>query len=370
MISENLNDEDCPKEIREFVRNHEHIRFDCWFDNGYNGIVYFGERIKMQEEVVIKFYLANEEYDSSEEAIILRGIEHRNILRVDDIRFLQPWNTFFLSPKISGGDLKQLIDNNECRSSSRALQFMQGLLTGLSELHSMHGLVHRDLKPANLLFRLEDDSAVIADLGSIKKIDQATGFVTASKSTRLFLPPESLEENRYYFQSDIYQMGIVLYQLLGGYFPVNNPLDFLNTREKTQLDKLKDDSIKWGRKHNELINNKITRGKLLNLQSLPRHLDARFKKVIRTATHIDHTRRYNNVAEFLTEVNKLARDFPDYEYTDEGIFVTHQKGASYWIKQTGSHSYVLDKLMTNGKWRRNNKHDGSLGSILQLVNAG
>ncbi len=370
MINENIDDEDSPQEIQQFVRDNEDILFTKYVVNGYNGIVYFGKRIKMQEDVVIKFYLANEEYDSSEEAIILRGIKHTNILRVDDIRFLKPWNTFFLSPKISGGDLQHLIDSEQYISSARALQFIQGLLAGLSELHSINGLVHRDLKPANLLYRLEDDSPVIADLGSIKKIDEATGYVTASKSTRLFLPPESIVENRYYFQSDIYQIGIVLYQLLGGFFPLDNPNEFFNSREKSQLAKLKGDSMKWEKKRTELVNQKIIKGKLLNLNSLPAHLDARFKRVIRTATHMDHTKRYNNVAEFLTDVNKLERDFPDYSSDDKGIFVTHQKGSSYFITQNGHQSYVLDKMMRTGKWRRNNKHDGSLGSILQLVNAG
>ena len=113
MIREDLDDREAPEEIRQFVRDHQHIKFTNLIDRGFNGIVYFGTRIKMKEDVVVKFYLAREEFDASEEALILRRIEHPNILRVDDIRFLPPFNTYFLSPLISGGDLQNLIDSEQ-----------------------------------------------------------------------------------------------------------------------------------------------------------------------------------------------------------------------------------------------------------------
>lgn len=368
MISKDLNDEESCKEIREFVRNHEHILFTDYVDRGYNGIVYFGKRIKMKEDVVVKFYLANKDYDSSEEAVILRKIDNYNILHVDLLRYLPPWNSYFLSPKISGGDLQGLIDSNESISTLRALRFIQGILSGVNELHNKHNLVHRDLKPGNILYRLEDDSPVIADLGSVKKIDSASGYVGASKCTTLFLPPESIFENKYYYQSDIYQIGITLFQLLGGKFPLNSPLEFLNIRDKAALRKIDKSSLEWEKLRSKLTNKKIADGKLIKLKTLPNYLDLRFRKVIGRATKPDFQYRYNNVSEFLTDVNKLIRHYPNYHMVDDTLFISHKDSSKFKVYQNSSEDFTLEKFTKNGKWRKVKKHNGQFSEVLKLAN--
>ena len=362
MIKEDLNDTDAPEEIKQFVRDHDHIEFTHFVDRGFNGMVYFGKRIKMNEAVVVKFYNANKAFDESEEAVILRNINHENILKVDDIRFLPHFNTYFLSPLISGGDLQNLIDH-EIIPSKRALCLVKGLLLGLNELHSQHQLVHRDLKPANLLFDLDSDIPVIADLGSVKKIDNLSLHTTASKSTYLYLPPESIKRNEYSIKSDIYQMGITLYQLLGGYFPLDTPVDFLTDRERKQLMKVERGLI-WNQKLIELLESKIVKGKLLNLNSLPEYLPARFKTVIRKACHIDNEKRYSSASEFLTDINKLIRDFPSYCLENEILEVIHDTGKIYSIDVTDQSKCIVSKSVNGRPWRRVKTMDGDLKQVI------
>jgi serine/threonine protein kinase len=150
MVTVELNDEDSVKAIQDFVRNTPDINVYEYVRRGFNGDVYFGKRIKMNDDVVLKFYWSHAKYDATEEAVILRHIKHDNILNIYDLRFLPPNYAYFLTPLISGGDLQGIIESRRL-SSKETLQIISGVLLGLTELHSKHKLVHRDLKPGNIL---------------------------------------------------------------------------------------------------------------------------------------------------------------------------------------------------------------------------
>lgn len=175
-----LEDNDGVDTIKKFVRTSPDFEVYQYIKRGCNGEVYFGKRKKMGDDVVLKFYWATSDYDATEEAIILKNIRHKNVLEIYDLKFLPPNYAYFLSPKISGGDLQGIIDSKEL-SSKESLEIIAGILTGLTELHSRHKLVHRDLKPGNILIDHLNNNPIIADLGAVKKINVANAPVTASK---------------------------------------------------------------------------------------------------------------------------------------------------------------------------------------------
>lgn len=135
-----LNDEQAPAKIREYIQTLTDIEVYEYVTRGAVGEVYFGHRKKLKDDVVLKFYDGKEHYDSSEEAVILKKIDHPNILKVIDLKFVPPYYALFTSPKIDGGDLQGIIDNGPI-STSYALNMMAGTLLGCNELHSKHQLV-------------------------------------------------------------------------------------------------------------------------------------------------------------------------------------------------------------------------------------
>jgi eukaryotic-like serine/threonine-protein kinase len=365
MITTELHDEDCPKAIRDSVRNNPDIDVYQYVKRGNNGDVYFGKRKKMGDDVVLKYYWSHANFDSSEEAVILRQIDHKNILKIHDLKYVPPNYAYFLTPRIKGGDLQAYLEDHQI-SSKKTLEIIVGVLLGLTELHSKHQLVHRDLKPGNILLEIQKRiNAVIADLGAVKKVDDVRKSVTASKAAFLYLPPESVIEDKYYYQSDIYQVGITMFQALHGTFPINTPLDWFSEKEKTKLDAIRNDDERH-KKFEELLGNKIKGGNLVNINKLPKHLDKAFKRVISKAIHVDYLKRYKTASEFLKDIHDLLRDYPDYFETPEYLLVTHENGREFKIYQNNKKEYVLEKKIRGG-WRKDNQHDGKFESVIQTA---
>lgn len=364
MIKGELQDEDAAKVVRAFVRENPDIIVDQFIQRGNNADVYVGKRKKMGDDVVLKFYWSHEKYDESEEAVILNKLNHPNILKIYDLKFLPPYFAYFLTPKISG-DLQEMIDSRPI-STKEALKFIEKILLGLNELHSKHDLVHRDLKPANILVDSEADILVIADLGAVKKVHEADGHVTASKATYYYLPPESVNENKYYFESDIYQVGIVLYQLLGGAFHLKDSLLWCNPKEKKELDKINNSENKQNRLY-EMIDDKIKRGKLIDASTLPNYLDPAFKRVINKATHLDYKQRYSNPAFFLTAIHDLLRKQPDYLKGTDDLLIVHDSGKAFRISKDLKGKVILEKRIKKKEWRKDNSHNGCLKTAYKIV---
>ncbi|TDE08177.1 serine/threonine protein kinase [Dyadobacter psychrotolerans] len=360
-----LYDDDVPKAIQDFVRQHPDIEIVEYHKRGFNGEVYFGKRKKLGDEVVLKFYWADKNYDETEEAVILKKIKHKNVLEIYDLRFLPPYFAHFLTPKISGGDLQEIIENRKL-SSKEALEIVAGILLGLTELHSAHSLVHRDLKPGNILINLSDNCPIIADLGAVKKIDGVHGFVSASKATHLYLPPEAVLKDEYYFQSDIYQVGVTMFQLLGGYFPLDDPYKWLTKKELMKVNTLRSDKQKV-EAFNGMIESKIVKGSLIDTKTMPYYLDDVFRKVINKATNLDHNKRYANCALFLKDVHKLIQNCPDYINEDGAIQISQGNGKCFRIIQKDTGEISFEKKMPGKDWRKNNNHNGSLSEALAIA---
>lgn len=364
MVNVELHDEMASETVQKFVRSNPHIEVTEFIQRGNNGDVYFGKRKKMGDDVVLKFYWSHPNYDESEEAVILNNISHDNILKISELKFLAPNFAYFLTPKISGGDLQGIIDDGNL-STRQALEIVAGILMGLTELHSKHKLVHRDLKPGNILIDLEKNIPIIADLGAVKKIEDANGHVTASKSTFYYLPPESIMGNEYYFQSDIYQVGLIMFQLLGGHFPLESPLDWFNKSELKQYNEIQNSSEKMA-KFDEIFKNKITKSKICDVQKLPYYIDNNFKRVIKTATHFHYEKRYSNPSLFLKDIHNLLRQMPDYIENEDSLHIKKLSGKEFKISKNLRGEIILEKRIFKKPWRKQ-AHSGSMESALNIA---
>jgi len=237
-------------------------------------------------------------------------------------------------------------------STNTAITITQGILKGLSELHKMpNNFVHRDLKPNNILIDNETKTPFIADFGSIKKIPDSKNSVVASKNTFIYKPYESLIDGDYFKESDIYQVGIILFQLLNGFFP-GAAADWLSDRQRTKLTKITGSFEQW-QFIEECINQKIVRGKLLDYNSLPKFISKRLKSIIRTATHIDKDKRYKNCAEFLKALFDYQKKSKDWFEVDGVIYAEDGPKERIRLEVGRSNIYTLwNHLYQSGSFAR------------------
>lgn len=105
-----------------------------------------------------------------------------------------------------------------------------GILHGLAQLHQAL-LVHRDIKPANVLLSQRSGRIwpKITDFGSVAKLTHAEASVSASRHSALYVPPEGwARPSRYDVRSDLYQAGLLLFEMVHGPLP---------SRDETYLDR-------------------------------------------------------------------------------------------------------------------------------------
>ena len=157
-----------------------------------------------------------------------------------------------------------------------------------------------------------------------------------------------------------------MFQLLGGYFPINDQIQWLSKKESKQIDSI-NNSIEKLNQFEKIISNKIVKGTIVNLATLPYYLDSGFKRVLNKALSFQYDKRYKNTSLFLKDIHHLQRNCPDYIVESERLFIVHDGGKKYQIYQNQKKEIVLEKSSTNGVWRKDNSHDGSIKSALSIA---
>ncbi len=154
----------------------------------------------------------------SREGRLLASLEHANIVRCYD--FVDDGTYVYLTMEyISGPTLEQKLKDGALEQRE-SLEIVAQLADALQEIHGLD-ILHRDIKPANIV--LEDGRAILMDFGLAKTettVDQAT--LTGSREfvgTPLYLPPEQMLRGESDLRSDIFQLGLVLFEALVGHLP-------------------------------------------------------------------------------------------------------------------------------------------------------
>jgi serine/threonine protein kinase len=150
------------------------------------------------------------------ECSALKSISHPNIVEIfdmgefDDEGHRKP---FFVMPLLPGQTLDQLIKRSSHRLTvDRVVEIFAQTCRGLQAAHE-RGLVHRDLKPSNI-FVMADDSVKIIDFGVAHAVSAQSRTLGFDKGTLLYMAPEQVQHKPVSPQSDIYALGVTLYEAL------------------------------------------------------------------------------------------------------------------------------------------------------------
>ncbi len=134
---------------------------------------------------------------------------------------------------LDGRKLRSILTQEKKLPPERALRIALGVCEALDYIHSQ-GVVHRDLKPENILLDAEDrvkliDFGIASSAGS-KRLTYAR--FTRNMGTPDYISPEQVKGNRGDARSDLYSLGVILYEMLTGEVPFQgaNPLIVLNSR--------------------------------------------------------------------------------------------------------------------------------------------
>jgi serine/threonine protein kinase len=261
--------------LKTLILKYHINKFD---PKGGAGYTFFGRNRVLGTDVAIKFYYWGGDPKFHAEPQALTKIQSPNVLSVHDAGYADGDYAYFVTPYCSGGDLDDLLAGSAL-GTGQAIDLTGQLLAGLGHLHQAR-FVHRDIKPLNIF--LEDGPiAVIGDFGSLKRIPNGSDVIPASSLSTLYCPPESVGTGSYDFKGDIYQSGIVFYQLLGGYFPYDE-VAWLSKNEKTAYDAMAS-GIDRAIHAKECINKKITAGKIIDYTTIPFWMPKTLKDIVKKA---------------------------------------------------------------------------------------
>lgn len=185
---------------------------------GGMGEVYKAEDIKLGQIVALKFLPDRLERDVSAlerfhaEVRTARQVSHPNVCRVFDIGEID--GRHFLSMEfIDGDDLSSLLRRVGRLSSERAVEIARELCIGLSAIHNA-GILHRDFKPANVIVDGKG-KARITDFG-IAGLESEIARDRLRVGTPAYMSPEQIAGKDVSARSDIYSLGLVLYEIFTG----------------------------------------------------------------------------------------------------------------------------------------------------------
>jgi tetratricopeptide (TPR) repeat protein/predicted Ser/Thr protein kinase len=191
--------------------------------HGGMGKVYKVHDTKVGEKIALKLIRPEAGLDSkslerfSNELKLARKIRHKNVCQMFDLG--EDRGTRYITMEyVHGEDLRQLIRKVGRLSPGQAVAIARQVCDGLEEAHKL-GVVHRDLKPQNIMLD-EDGNARIMDFGIArsltgKSITGAGAFI----GTPEYMSPEQVEGKDVDQRSDIYSLGVILYEMVAGRRP-------------------------------------------------------------------------------------------------------------------------------------------------------
>lgn len=273
-------------------------RLEQQIGRGGMSVVYLAQQTRPYRKVAVKILLPNVPASSQvhddflarflREADVIARLEHNHIVRIYECN-LQDGLAYLVMPYLAGGNLARLLLHHRALTLQEASKYITEAAAALDYAHS-HGIIHRDLKPSNFLLQ-EDGHLVLADFGIAYMMRdrnsprRATLTISGTVlGTPDYMAPEMTSGSEMIdHRVDIYELGIMLYQMLSGDVPFKG-----HTPVETML------------KHSQ-----EPLPHLYNLNpSIPPSVDA----VVQKAAAKDREDRYSSAGEFALALERAIRE--------------------------------------------------------------
>ncbi len=191
--------------------------------SGGRGVVYKAKDTKLKRIVALKFLPPELTRDQAakqrfiNEAQAASALDHPNICNIHEIDETEDGQLFICMSCYEGETLKKRIDKGSLKMEEAVNVAIQ-VAQGLTKAHKQ-GIVHRDIKPANI-FITEDGQVKILDFGLAKLAGQTSiTKIGATVGTVAYMSPEQAHGEGLDHRTDIWSLGVVLYEMLTGQLP-------------------------------------------------------------------------------------------------------------------------------------------------------
>ena len=188
---------------------------------GGTASVYLAVQESLQRHVAIKLLRKFENPDQLtrflNEGRIIASLNHRNVINIHDIGVTDDGRPYISMEYLEGGDLDARIPKKV--DPQDALQWLEALGNCLDFVHRK-GIIHRDIKPGNILFH-KDGTPILTDFGAAKQQESDARLTMDGRAfgSPYYISPEQAASKELDRRTDIYSLGIVLYEMLTGNKP-------------------------------------------------------------------------------------------------------------------------------------------------------